>query len=136
MEGVWELDRDGSGTTGGPAGAGVAAYREGRLEFSNGFPLEDATNQQAEILAAALALLRIPERSRVVLHSDSKYPSSTPCTRPPRGGRTDGRRALGRGSRRRHRALDKLLLDIVARHRERRGCGWTLARGTPVSRAT
>jgi ribonuclease HI len=73
MEGLWEVYTDGSGTTGGPAGVGFAAYLDGKLEIQEGLPLPDATNQQAEILAAAFALTRIPSRSRVVLFSDSTY---------------------------------------------------------------
>lgn len=65
---------DGSGTTGGPAGIGYAAflpdmtlYREGSL------PLTDATNQKAEILAAAFALHELPAGSTVEVRSDSEY---------------------------------------------------------------
>lgn len=73
VRGTWEVYSDGSGTTGGPAGAGVAAYLDGRLEIQDGLPLPDATNQQAEILAATFALGRIPSGSRIVLFSDSPY---------------------------------------------------------------
>lgn len=65
---------DGSGTTGGPGGIGYVAHgvdtgyrREGKL------PLRDATNQKAEILAAAFALHELPDGCDVMLYSDSKY---------------------------------------------------------------
>lgn len=64
---------DGSGTTGGPAGIGFIALADG-LPFSEGsLPLASATNQQAELLAAAFALHSIPEGQDVVLYSDSAY---------------------------------------------------------------
>jgi ribonuclease HI len=64
---------DGSGTTGGPAGIGFVAYADG-LPFNEGsLPLASATNQQAELLAAAHALDSLPEGQDVVLVSDSKY---------------------------------------------------------------
>lgn len=64
---------DGSGTTGGPAGIGFIALADG-LPFSEGsLPVASATNQQAELLAAAFALHSIPEGQDVVLYSDSAY---------------------------------------------------------------
>jgi ribonuclease HI len=68
---VWT---DGSGTTGGPAGIGYAAIADeidGTILGS--LPLRNATNQQAEILAVALALHELPERSTVTVVSDSEY---------------------------------------------------------------
>ena len=72
-EGVWELYSDGSGTTGGPAGVGFAGYLDGKLEIEEGLPVPDATNQQAEIIAAVFALTMIPAESVVLLYSDSTY---------------------------------------------------------------
>lgn len=68
---VWT---DGSGTTGGPAGIAFVAISDG-LEgvFEHSLPLTSATNQQAEILAAALALHELPEGCDVVIVSDSEY---------------------------------------------------------------
>jgi ribonuclease HI len=64
---------DGSGTTGGPAGIGFIALEDG-LPFGEGsVPLANATNQQAELLAATYALGSLPERRDVVLISDSRY---------------------------------------------------------------
>lgn len=68
---VWT---DGSGTTGGPAGIGwwaIADELDGTLCGS--LPLPNATNQQAEILAVALALHELPEGSDVTVISDSEY---------------------------------------------------------------
>lgn len=67
---VWT---DGSGTTRGPAGIGYVAHVNG-LPFGEGsLPLANATNQQAEILAAAYALHELPEGQDVVIVSDSEY---------------------------------------------------------------
>jgi ribonuclease HI len=64
---------DGSGTTGGPAGIGFVVLSDG-LPFKEGSaPLKDATNQQAELLAATHALDSLPEGQDVVLYSDSRY---------------------------------------------------------------
>jgi ribonuclease HI len=64
---------DGSGTTGGPAGIGFIALAHG-LPFGEGsVPLANATNQQAELLAATYALGSLPEGQNVVLISDSRY---------------------------------------------------------------
>ena len=64
---------DGSGTTGGPAGIGFLVLADG-LPFTEGrLPLANATNCQAELLAAAYALLSLPEGQDVVLYSDSTY---------------------------------------------------------------
>lgn len=68
---VWT---DGSGTTGGAAGIGYYAITdeiEGTIEGS--LALVNATNQQAEILAAAFALHELPARSTVTVVSDSEY---------------------------------------------------------------
>lgn len=68
---VWT---DGSGTTGGPAGIGfyaIADEIEGTITGS--LALDNATNQQAEILAAAFALHELPEGSTVTVVSDSEY---------------------------------------------------------------
>jgi ribonuclease HI len=64
---------DGSGTTGGPAGIGFVVVSDG-LAFSEGrVPLSDATNQQAELLAATYALRSLPSGQDVLLVSDSRY---------------------------------------------------------------
>lgn len=64
---------DGSGTTGGPAGIGYVAF-DGDVPHSEGsLPLRNATNQQAELLAAAYALHNLPAGSEIVLVSDSEY---------------------------------------------------------------
>jgi ribonuclease HI len=64
---------DGSGTTGGPAGIGFIVLSDG-LPFAEWrLPLPDATNQQAELLAATHALDSLPEGQDVVLISDSEY---------------------------------------------------------------
>lgn len=68
---VWT---DGSGTTGGPVGiAYYAIADEVEGSITGSLPLPNATNQQAEILAAALALHELPERSDVTVISDSEY---------------------------------------------------------------
>jgi ribonuclease HI len=63
---------DGSGTTGGPGGVGYVAVVDGQ-ETEGSLPLARATNQQAEILAAAYALHTIPPCAEVVVYSDSEY---------------------------------------------------------------
>lgn len=63
---------DGSGTTGGPAGIAYVAKLDG-VQHEKSLPLRDATNQQAEILAAAYALDQIPVCERVIVWSDSEY---------------------------------------------------------------
>jgi ribonuclease HI len=64
---------DGSGITGGPAGIGFVVFADG-LPFSEGsLPLADATNHQAELIAATTALLAVPEGQDVLLISDSRY---------------------------------------------------------------
>jgi ribonuclease HI len=68
----WTVWADGSGTTGGPAGIGYVA-RNGSRETSGSLALRNATNQQAELLAAAYALHCLPEGSTVKLISDSQY---------------------------------------------------------------
>lgn len=64
---------DGSGTTGGPAGIGFVAFQEdGSIYIEDSLPLNNATNQQAEILAAAWALHSLPP-SEITIVSDSEY---------------------------------------------------------------
>lgn len=71
---LWTVWTDGSGTTGGPAGVGYYAICPDLDEVKEGsLPLANATNQQAEILAAALALHDLPERSDVIVVTDSEY---------------------------------------------------------------
>lgn len=68
---VWT---DGSGTTGGPGGVGYVAVSDETEGVTEGsLPLPNATNQQAEILAAAFALHELPEGSDVTVVSDSQY---------------------------------------------------------------
>jgi ribonuclease HI len=69
----WTVWTDGSGQRGGPAGVGFYAEGDGGAPFTGSLPLADATNQQAEILAAAYALHQLPEGSVVKLISDSEY---------------------------------------------------------------
>lgn len=65
---------DGSGTTRGPGGIAYVAYHETGEPHSEGsLPLDEATNQKAEILAAAYALHSLPEGSDVTIYSDSEY---------------------------------------------------------------
>jgi ribonuclease HI len=65
---------DGSGTTGGPAGiAFVAMTEEGELHVEDALPIANATNQQAEILAAAFALHKLPPEHELAIISDSEY---------------------------------------------------------------
>lgn len=65
---------DGSGTTRGPGGIAYVAYDEHGEPHSEGsLPLDEVTNQKAEILAAAYALHCLPEGSDVVVVSDSEY---------------------------------------------------------------
>ena len=69
---------DGSGTTGGPAGIAYVAFEQAAADVftlwrEDALPVENATNQQAEILAAAYALHQLPERSTVTIFSDSEY---------------------------------------------------------------
>jgi ribonuclease HI len=65
---------DGSGTTGGPAGiAYVAITPEGEILAEESLSLANATNQQAEILAAAYALHRLEPGPDILIVSDSEY---------------------------------------------------------------
>lgn len=65
---------DGSGTTGGPAGiAFVALDENGELHCETALPLVNATNQQAEILAAAYALHMLEPGPEIAIVSDSEY---------------------------------------------------------------
>ena len=64
---------DGSGTTGGPAGIAYVLMEEGAIIDEGSLPLPDATNQQAEIRAAAYALHSLPEGQDVLVVSDSKH---------------------------------------------------------------
>lgn len=72
----WTVWTDGSGTTGGPAGIGYYAVcnEYGHSGTHTGsLPVPNATNQQAEILAAAFALHELPAGSEVAIVSDSEY---------------------------------------------------------------
>ncbi len=65
---------DGSGTTGGPAGiAYVAVHETGEIHSEEALPLDNATNQQAEILAAAFALHKLEPGVPIKIVSDSEY---------------------------------------------------------------
>jgi ribonuclease HI len=64
---------DGSGTTGGPAGLGVVVVLDGEKWIERAVPIEDATNQKAEILAAAHGLRLLPGPLTVLVRSDSEY---------------------------------------------------------------
>jgi len=66
---------DGSGTTGGPAGIAFVAFASDApdTQIESALPLESATNQQAEILAAAYALHTLPPAKLVTIWSDSEY---------------------------------------------------------------
>ena len=64
---------DGSGTTGGPAGIAFVAFDELDVKTEHALPLENATNQQAEILAACYALYVLPENSEILIWTDSEY---------------------------------------------------------------
>lgn len=64
---------DGSGTTGGPAGIAFVAEVDEVDRIERSLPLRDATNQQAEILAAAFALHEVPSAAKVIVYSDSEY---------------------------------------------------------------
>jgi ribonuclease HI len=105
---------DGSGTTGGPAGIGFVVLADG-LPFSEGsLPLANATNQQAEILAAAYALHSLPEGQDVVLYSDSKYVVNGFTEYLPKWSERGWRRSGGPLANLRHW---QRLLDAVERHR-------------------
>ena len=64
---------DGSGLTGGPAGIAFVAVRAGAVPLEWSLPLPNATNHQAEMLAATHALTELPPRSVIELQSDSEY---------------------------------------------------------------
>jgi ribonuclease HI len=65
---------DGSGTTGGPAGIAYVALGDGIALVKEGsLSLDRATNQQAEILAAAFALHEIEPGPTIQIISDSEY---------------------------------------------------------------
>lgn len=64
---------DGSGLTGGPAGIALVALGEGVVPFEWSLALPNATNHQAEMLAATHALTELPTRSVIELLSDSRY---------------------------------------------------------------
>jgi ribonuclease HI len=77
---VWTIWVDGSGTTGGPAGvAYYACHPQLANAYQNSLSLPNATNQQAEILAAAFALHELAEKLTqgggcdVTIVSDSEY---------------------------------------------------------------
>jgi ribonuclease HI len=78
----WTVWTDGSGTTGGPAGVGFYAICDddafGEGTFTGSLSLPNATNQQAELLAAAFALHSLTElcqgeQQDVTVVSDSEY---------------------------------------------------------------
>jgi ribonuclease HI len=69
----WTVWCDGSGTTGGPAGIAFVAKTVDGHTVEGSLPLENATNQQAELLAAAYALTLLPQDSDVTIVSDSRY---------------------------------------------------------------
>lgn len=60
-------------STGGPGGVGYVAHYGDDMVEEGSLPLRQATNQQAEILAAAYGLDRIVEAVRVLVISDSEY---------------------------------------------------------------
>ena len=65
---------DGSGTTRGPAGIAYVALGDDLVLFQEGsLGLDDATNQQAEILAAAYALHCLAPGPQIEIVSDSEY---------------------------------------------------------------
>lgn len=65
---------DGSGhALGGPGGCGYVAYGEDGFHEEGAISLPSATNQRAEILAAAFALHKLPEGCNVTVMSDSEY---------------------------------------------------------------
>lgn len=65
---------DGSGNaTGGPGGVGYVAVYTDAITMEGRLPLPSATNQQAEILAAAFALDQIEPHDIVEMVSDSEY---------------------------------------------------------------
>jgi ribonuclease HI len=64
---------DGSGLTGCPAGIAFVALREGAVPLEWSLPLPNATNHQAEVLAATHALTELPPPSLIELQSDSEY---------------------------------------------------------------
>lgn len=69
----WTVWCDGSGTTGGPGGIGFTAKKHDGKILEGSLPLPNATNQQAELLAAAYALAQIPAGQTVTVFSDSEY---------------------------------------------------------------
>jgi ribonuclease HI len=70
----WTVWCDGSGhAQGGPGGVGYVACTDKGPPAEGMLQLANATNQQAEILAAAYALTQIPEGGTVKLVSDSQY---------------------------------------------------------------
>jgi ribonuclease HI len=68
-----EVYTDGSGTTGGPAGVGYVVVTDGAAVDEGSLPLPDATNYQAEVLAAVFALDEIDPCEQVKVWSDSEY---------------------------------------------------------------
>lgn len=46
---------------------------EGELHVEDALPLDNATNQQAEVLAAAFALHKLPPGHEITIVSDSEY---------------------------------------------------------------
>lgn len=108
---------DGSGTTGGPAGIAYVGHLD--TEAMDDLPLEgslslpNATNQQAEILAAAYALHELDPCDHVTVVSDSEYVVLGMNERLVRWIARGWRTTTGPVANRRHW---ERLLDAVARH--------------------
>lgn len=76
MSSRWVLYVDGSGTARPEAGGCAYAAYSGHArepQMTGSLPLAHATNQQAELLAAAYGLHSLPPSSLVLLYSDSEY---------------------------------------------------------------
>ncbi len=113
---AWEVYCDGSGlATGGPAGVGYIAYLDGAPHHQGQLPLRAATNQQAELLAAAYALHCLPEKSIVTVYSDSQY--VTKWVNSAWGWRSNGwSKGRGKGLAKNPEHWGRLL-DAIQRHR-------------------
>lgn len=112
---IFKVYSDGSGMTGGPAGIGFVAYVDDELLLRGNLPVASATNQQAELRAAAFALNSIPEGQDVELLSDSEYVVNGYNEYLPRW-RERGWRNSGGGAVANH-ALWEELIGAVKRHR-------------------
>lgn len=106
---------DGSGTSEGPGGIGYVA-KFGGLRLEGSFSLPKATNQQAEVLAAAYALDQLDPCEKVLVVSDSEYvvkgASKWVHNWIARGWRTSG------GSDVKNRGHWERLLRAIAKHGE------------------